>query len=266
MTPVRVQTWHLSPLRWPRGQRLRIVMVADIHACNPWMPLHRVEQIIDQANRLDGDLIVLMGDYPGHILAGRALPADIVAQSLTALTAPLGVYAVFGNHDWKDDKPAKTARLAETTWHKAFDKAGIATLNNAHSVINAKPGQICLAGVDSQRAYLRRFKKPIEGAHNLDQALDGADTEMFTILLAHEPDIFPDLPASVDLTLSGHTHGGQILVFGRPVVVPSIYGATYAYGHTHAEGRDLVVSGGLGCSGLPIRIGVPPELTVVELS
>jgi predicted MPP superfamily phosphohydrolase len=95
------------------------------------------------------------------------------------------------------------------------------------------------------------------------------------ILLAHEPDIFPLVPGRVSLTMSGHTHGGQLRLFGYSPVVPSRYGNRYAYGHisetaTDAAGRaatlkHLVVSGGLGCSIVPMRIGVPPEITVVNL-
>jgi hypothetical protein len=85
------------------------------------------------------------------------------------------------------------------------------------------------------------------------------------ILLAHEPDIFPDVPARVAVTLSGHTHGGQIRLGPWVPVVPSRFGARYAWGHIVEGGRDLVVSGGLGCSVVPVRFGMPPEITVVEL-
>jgi predicted MPP superfamily phosphohydrolase len=84
--------------------------------------------------------------------------------------------------------------------------------------------------------------------------------------LAHEPDIFPDVPSDVAVTLSGHTHGGQIRFFGWIPFVPSRYGTRFAYGHIQENHCDLVVSGGLGCSGIPVRLGVPPEITVVELS
>jgi hypothetical protein len=87
------------------------------------------------------------------------------------------------------------------------------------------------------------------------------------ILMAHEPDIFVDVPDRFAVTLSGHTHGGQVRLpfLGRPVV-PSAYGQRFAYGHIQEEGRDLIVSAGLGCSILPVRFGVPPEITVVNLN
>ncbi len=84
------------------------------------------------------------------------------------------------------------------------------------------------------------------------------------ILLAHEPDIMPRVPARVALVLSGHAHGGQFRLFGWSPVVPSRYGNRYAYGHVR-EQCDLIVSGGLGRSIAPFRFGVPPEIVVVTV-
>ncbi len=73
------------------------------------------------------------------------------------------------------------------------------------------------------------------------------------------------MPDRVALTLSGHTHGGQVRLFGYSPLVPSRFGNRFAYGHVREGGRDIVISGGLGCSILPVRLGVPPEITVIEL-
>jgi uncharacterized protein len=86
------------------------------------------------------------------------------------------------------------------------------------------------------------------------------------ILLVHEPDIFTHVSERVSLTLAGHTHGGQIVLpFVPPLWAPSEYGARYAYGHIVEESRHLIVSGGLGCSKVPMRLGVPPEIVRVTL-
>jgi hypothetical protein len=74
------------------------------------------------------------------------------------------------------------------------------------------------------------------------------------------------VPDRVALTVSGHTHGGQVRVLGYAPIVPSRFGARYLYGHIVEEGRNLVVSGGLGCSGVPVRFGSPPEIVVIEVS
>src|SRR5208283_324835 len=85
------------------------------------------------------------------------------------------------------------------------------------------------------------------------------------VLLAHEPDIFPTVPERVSVTLAGHTHGGQIRILGIAPFVPSPLSRVYSYGHFFERDRHLIVSGGLGCSGWPVRIGVPPEIVLVEI-
>ena len=78
--------------------------------------------------------------------------------------------------------------------------------------------------------------------------------------------IFVDVPDHVSLTIAGHTHGGQVrLPFVPPVWTPSLYGARFAYGHIVESGRHLIVSGGLGCSKVPVRLGVPPEIVRITL-
>ena len=262
---VTVQTWRLTPARWPGGARMRIVILSDIHACWPWMTPARVGRIVDQAQGLGGDLVLLLGDYPGHIFPALPVDAADVTAQLARLTAPLGVFAVFGNHDWYDE-PDSTNSADLTLWHRRFTEAGIEVLENRFLPLATPSGEISLAGLGSQRAFKRKLRAArCAGVDDLQATLSDAPPDRFTILLAHEPDIFARLPDHVDLTLSGHTHGGQIRLGNWMPVVPSAYGARYAYGHVTEAGRDLVVSGGLGCSGLPIRLGRPPELTVVEL-
>src|SRR5262249_37798046 len=122
------------------------------------------------------------------------------------------------------------------------------------------------AGLGDQLAY-RMGDGLFRGADDMNKTLSqiGDDTSP-AILLAHEPDIFPRVPARFGLTLAGHTHGGQVKLplIGRPLV-PSIFGQRYAYGHVVENGRHLIVSGGLGVSNLPVRLGVPPEIVLIEL-
>lgn len=262
---VHVQTWAVTPEHWPEGLRLRIVMLADLHACRPWMPEARVAEIVDQAQALGGDIIALLGDYPAHIPLTPDLPPAQVAAQLARLTAPHGVWSVFGNHDWGDDPEVHQNGYAHTHWHRAFEAAGITCLENRHTRITVSGMDVALAGLASQRAFHRHRALPFDGVDDIEAAFAGLPPEVPTILLAHEPDIFAELAHPADLTLSGHTHGGQIRLFGRPWVVPSRYGTRYAYGHYVEENRHLVVSGGLGCSSLPIRWRMPPEITVVEV-
>lgn len=103
------------------------------------------------------------------------------------------------------------------------------------------------------------------GLDDLDGTLAQVNDAAPIILLAHEPDIFPTVPSRVSVTLSGHTHGGQVRILGWSPYLPSRYGDRYVYGHIIEERRHLIVSGGLGCSVAPVRFGVPPEIVVVDL-
>ncbi len=211
-------------------------------------------------------MIVLLGDYPAHIPLTRVVPPKDVARELARLVAPLGVWAVFGNHDWWDDRLARNRGAGPMLWQDTFEAAGIAMLNNRGLVLEKGAARFGLAGIDSQRGLRRVRHVEREGVDDLDAALGDVPEDLPTILLAHEPDIFAEMRGPVVLQLSGHTHGGQIRPFGKARVVPSKYGTRYAYGVIEEGGRHLVVSGGLGCTTLPIRHRMPPELTVVELS
>lgn len=256
--------YRLKPANWPEGFRLKLVVLADIHACEPWMPPARVARLCEYANSLGGDMILLLGDYLSHMtLVTDHLPADIVAGALAGLKAPLGVHAVCGNHDWWQDEQAQRLHLKETAMHRELRKVGFSALSNQSIRIDAGGQGLWLAGVEDQLAYLD--DDGITGLDDLSRTLAQVTDDAPVIVLAHEPDIFPVVPERVSLTLSGHTHGGQVNLFGWRPIVPSEYGARYVYGHVVEEGRDLIISGGLGCSGLPMRFLQPPEVVVIEL-
>src|SRR5207249_6921659 len=102
---LRVARYDLLPPQWPADFDLRIAVVADLHACDPWMPLERIEAIVDRTNALNADLIVLLGDYvAGLHQVTRIIPSNEWARMLAGLKAPLGVHAVMGNHDYWDDR------------------------------------------------------------------------------------------------------------------------------------------------------------------
>jgi uncharacterized protein len=256
-----VTRYRLSPPNWPaEAKRLRIVAVADIHACEPWMPLSRIEEIVSTANRLEPDVIVLLGDYVAGMQRFRTglVPPEAWGRALAGLEAPLGTHAILGNHDWWYEIDAVRAALGDNR---------IPVMENDAVLLRPEGGQaFWLAGLGDQLAH---YIGPGEfrGIDDLPGTLaripeDGNPI----ILLAHEPDIFPTVPARVSLTLSGHTHGGQVaLPFLGRLVVPSSYGQRFAYGHIVEEGRHLIVSGGLGCSIMPVRFGVPPEIVVVDI-
>ncbi|SPJ23411.1 metallophosphoesterase [Palleronia abyssalis] len=258
---LRVARYAITPRREVPVPRLKIAVMADLHACTFAMPEERIAAVVDQVQGLGADMICLLGDYVGHSWGTRPLEPERVVPHLARLMAPLGVYAIMGNHDWMDNPEAQARRARETVWHRALAGAGLPPMVNTARQVEAGGVSFTVAGLESQRAFGRR-----SGADDLDATLGGTDLRRFTILLAHEPDVFACLPDHVDLTLSGHTHGGQIRFFGRPWIVPSRFGTRYAYGQFIEGSRQMVVSGGVGTSGPPFRLFCPPELTLIEVA
>ena len=104
-----VTQYRLTPPGWPKGGRsLRISAIADIHACDPWMPLSRVEEIVAVSNDLKPDIVLLLGDFVGamHHFQTSPVPPAEWGRALARLEAPLGVHAILGNHDWWNDVEA----------------------------------------------------------------------------------------------------------------------------------------------------------------
>ncbi len=121
-----VTTHRIVPSGWPEGLKLRLIALADIHACEPWMSTRRIKAICDHANTLDGDLIVLLGDYA----SGMNLVTDYVhsqdwARAMSGLSAPLGVHAILGNHDYWEDKTFQRDPSVETFGETALKAVGI---------------------------------------------------------------------------------------------------------------------------------------------
>jgi predicted MPP superfamily phosphohydrolase len=252
-----ITDYRLTPPGWPAGQTLTIAVIADLHAGGPNMGIERVRQVVDAGNTLACDLVVLMGDYfaTHRFVTEHVAPADWAAE-LARLRAPLGVYSILGNHDWWYGIAGVRNALAGVR---------IPVMENDAVLLGEGRRRFWLAGLGDQIAYRlghRRFR----GVDDLPGTLKKVTTDDPVILLAHEPDIFTQVPDRVSLTLAGHTHGGQIrppLI--PPVWAPSQYGARFAYGHIVEQGRHMVVSGGLGTSIVPLRLGMPPEIVRVTL-
>lgn len=265
MLRLRVRRWALRPGGWSAGP-LRIAVLADLHVGAPWVTRARVRRIVARTNALAPDLIVFLGDLEaGHRFVTAKVPLIDAAAELARLAAPLGVHAVLGNHDWWHDRRAQARRAGPPEAGAALIAAGVPVLENRALRLEGQGGGFWLAGLGDQLAFAEgggHFTGIDDLPGTLAQVTDAAPV----ILLAHEPDIFPRVPERVCLTLSGHTHGGQVRLFGWSPVVPSRYGNRYAYGPVREAGRDIVVSGGIGCSILPVRLGVTPEITLIELS
>lgn len=261
---LRVRRWRLRPAGWTAGP-LRIAVLADLHMGGPWVTLGRLERIVARTNALGADLVVILGDLEaGHRFVLEPVTNADTVRLLSRLRAPLGVHAILGNHDWWHDRAAQARGGGPSQVAAILRDAGIPVLQNAAVKLGQGAAAFWLAGLDDQLAVVLAGGG-YRGVDDLPATLAAITDAAPAILLAHEPDIFPKVPGRIALTLSGHTHGGQVRFWGWSPMVPSAYGNRYAYGHVREDGRDLVVSGGIGCSILPLRLGVVPEITAVEL-
>jgi predicted MPP superfamily phosphohydrolase len=272
-------TWyHLTPPRWTPGLNLRLAVLADLHVCEPWMSIERLEGIVEETNRLNVDAILLLGDYVvGRSLARYSQPVSVGtwATVLGKLKAPLGVHAVLGNHDWWDEISVQRQRAGPTRAGLALQAVGIPVYENNVMRLEKNGRPFWLAGLGDQWAFwpkpgeydefVKGGKVAYQGIDDLPATLKQVKDDAPVILMAHEPDIFPKVPDRVSLTIAGHTHGGQVRFFGYAPYVPSRFGRRYVYGHKIEGGRHLIVSGGLGCSTVPVRFGSPPEIVVLNL-
>ena len=263
---LNITRYDLAPPQWPSGFRLKIAVIADLHACDPWMSLKRIEGIVARTNALEPDITLLLGDYViGHRRVRRSIPAAEWAPVLGGLKAPLGVHAVLGNHDWWDDLTVQREGKGHPVARQALEAAGIPVYENDAVRLTKGGRPFWLAGLGDQLAYvparrLRSVKRV--GVDDLGATLAKVTDDAPVILMAHEPDVATRVPPRVALQLSGHTHGGQVRLFGWSPVSTS--GRQLIYGHIRKH-CDIVISGGLGCSIMPFRLGIPPEIVLVTL-
>jgi predicted MPP superfamily phosphohydrolase len=248
--PRRLVVRHeeLTLPRWPAAlDGLRVGVMTDLHSGMPHAGLDAIERAAATLAAERPDVVCLLGDFiDRQALFARPVNAEALATRLAPLAAaPRGLYAVLGNHDWY----AGARRIAD-----ALEGAGAMVLED--SAAPAGDGGLWVAGTGDFR---------VRGAR-VERALMPVPEAAPVLLLSHDPDAFPSVPARVSLTLAGHTHGGQV---GVPLVrrpfVPSHYGERYVAGHVEEDGRHLYVSSGVGTSGLPVRFLRPPEVVILTL-
>jgi hypothetical protein len=249
---VTEQPIHLPKL--PRAfEGFRICQLSDIHI-GPFMPEEEIRRFVAIANAQKADLIALTGDYvtfdPGT--------QEAVVNALRGLKAPYGVWGSLGNHDaWAG---------VEDSISELFAQTGVRILRGANAEIRSGADSLNLIGVDFQSA--RRFGPSPPVRNLLGDIVQLVDPHRVNILLSHNPDTF-DRAAQlgVDLSLAGHTHGGQAaLEFISPELAPSRLVTPYVAGHFQKTGGQLYVNRGIGTIFVPIRLGAPPELTVYRLT
>lgn len=222
---------------------VKLAHLTDLHYSS-LIPLQQIEQWVEATLQQKPDVIVLTGDF----ITAHEDPENLqdLVEVLGQLKAPLGVYGVWGNHDYA----LIPERLME--FERMLRDRGIRLLNNA--AVQLRP-DLQLAGLDD---YWR-------GIPDLNAALQNLKRDIGIVLMSHNPDILPEVPEWVDLTLSGHTHGGQVrLPLLGAIHVPSKYGNRFSQGFVSGPARGFV-SRGLGVTGLPIRFLCDAELVMLNL-
>jgi predicted MPP superfamily phosphohydrolase len=229
-----------------------VAVLSDLHIGSPHVGLDKLHKIVERTNAEKPQMVVLLGDYviggprhQGGVRGGTFVEPEEIAQGLKNLRAPLGVFAVLGNHDWWYDGD----RVGS-----AMTAAGIRVLQNQSERIENGGGSFWLAGIGDMWT----------GRPDIDGTLAQVSSGDPLLLITHNPDIFPNVPPRVSLTIAAHTHGGQVkLPFMGPFVTTSRFG--YNAGSYVDDGRHLFVTTGIGTSIIPVRLGVPPEIVILTL-
>jgi uncharacterized protein len=253
---------------WPDDLELKIAVIADIHACYPWMFEERVGDIVALANAQKPDLTVLLGDYVcTHPFVSGYVPPGAWAEQLARLEAPLGVYSVLGNHDWWYAAIPTEPPDNSLSVRRALAAAGVPVLENQSVRLSQQGRPFWLIGLGDQIAHLRSLARTRRGVDDLGAGLREIRDDAPAILLAHEPYIFPTVPDRIALTLSCHMHGGQVNLplIGPPVQFIKRRSAKFVYGEYALRERKMIVSGGLGTSYAPVRVLRPPEVVMIKL-
>jgi predicted MPP superfamily phosphohydrolase len=253
---LNLETTH-PVIRLPRLPRafegFRICQLSDIHI-GPFMPAEEIRKYAAIANAQKADMIVLTGDF----VTFDPDTQRAVVDALSGLHAPFGIYGCLGNHDaWAGVEDS----ISELLRH-----AGVRVLRGENVPISSHGESFNLIGVDFQSP--RRFGPSPAVKRLLGNIESAIDHDRVNILLSHNPDTF-DRAAElgIDLSLAGHTHGGQAaLEFISPRIAPSRLVTPYVAGLFSKPGGQLYVNRGIGTIFIPIRIGAPPEITIYNLS
>ena len=160
---LRTQYYALTPPNWTPGLKLRLVLIADPHLCEPYMPVSRWKRLLNLANGLQGDLILLLGDYvTGHRFITARVPVTQAAEAAKSLAAPLGIFAITGNHDWWEDQIAQKLGHGPIEAERAFESAGIPVLENRAVQLTKEGLPFWLSGTSSSVA-IRKSRSTFEG-------------------------------------------------------------------------------------------------------
>lgn len=242
--PPMLRTAHYAAANWPAGAPpVRLIFLSDVHLGRPDMPPERFAQTVDRINALRPDCVLVGGDFVSSKPTGSArIPIAEVIAAFSRFKPRIATILVRGNHDsWKPPGAVNAA---------AFRKAGLLLIPDQ----TARCGPLAIGGIDDM---FEGYRDAIPTKIALRQA--GG----IPVLLAHSPDAFRDADG-IGLTLTGHTHCGQIVlpIVGAPSAGTSS-GLFYPCGVSRTNGRTLIVAAGIGTSILPLRWNAPPDFWLI---
>ena len=241
----------------PELDGLRIAQLSDIHI-GDYMPPHEIRRAVEMANDLQADISFVTGDF----VSSEGDPLDSCITELSRLRAPLGVWGCNGNHEIYAGVEDEAERL--------FRANGMRLLRASNSVVEHNGGRFNLLGVDYQRDHMTSGERTGPMLREIEPLIR---RDMPNILLSHNPNSFQRAAElGIELSLAGHTHGGQIKfeivdhsVSPARLITPFVAGLYRLPLSTNGSTAALYVNRGLGTFGFPVRIGVPPEITLLTL-
>lgn len=228
---------------------IKIGVISDFHAGDMPFEKWRIEKVVNAANAENPDMVFLLGDFVNGFFGMSAMDPEILGDILSKIKAPMGVFAVTGNHDlgYGEDKIIPP-----------LQKRGIRFLQNENVKIETSGGSFYIAGLSFRESM----------AYDMKPALEGIPKGSPLILLMHAPEFYPSFPKDVSVTFSGHTHGGQIRIpyWGavRKTDIVKFGGNDRGLMHS-PHGDALYITPGVGTSFLTLRLFCEPQIEIISI-
>lgn len=237
--------------KWPKElENLKIAVISDFHAGALFYDKWRMRKVVELVNKEKPDMVLLLGDYFNRYFYNTSMDYEKFAEYLLEIEAPLGKFAVTGNHD---------TYMGTEKIEEQLSRAGVKFLRNKSAKVETKNGDFYVAGIPD-------FGTDI---FNLQKAFEDVPEGGPCIFLTHDPSVFPALPRKAAVTFAGHSHGGQ---FRIPFYGPFLKGVINLYTEFSSDGllvnhRDdpIFITRGIGTSSIPARFFCTPQIEIISI-